>query len=60
MRQLAMPRPYDLDAVKLDECKALVPAWRDWATVVAQCGRIANLMANAVATQRSGWDDVKG
>jgi hypothetical protein len=60
MRQLAMPRPYDLDTVDLTEYKALIPEWRDWATVVEQCSRVGTLMANAVATQRSGWKDVKG
>ncbi len=60
MRQLAMPRPYDLDALKLDEYKGLVPAWRDWASVVEQCRRVANLMANAVATRRTGWADIEG
>ena len=59
MRQLAMPRPYDLDSLNLAEYKGLVPAWHDWATVVAQCRRVATLMAAAVATQRTGWKDVK-
>jgi hypothetical protein len=59
MRQLAMPRPFDLDTVNLPEYKRLVPEWRDWASVVEQCGRVATLMANAVATQRAGWKDVK-
>ena len=59
MRQLAMPRPYDLDSLNLAEYKGLVPAWRDWATVVAQCRRVATLMAAAVATQRTGWKDVR-
>jgi len=59
MRQLAMPRPYDLDTVDLAEYKAIVPEWRDWATVVEQCRRVGTLMANAVATRRSGWKDIK-
>jgi hypothetical protein len=59
MRQLALPRPYDLDTVKLDEYKGLVAEWHDWSTVVRQCREIASLMANAVATQRRGWDDIK-
>jgi len=59
MRQLAMPRPYDLDTVDLAEYKAIVSEWRDWATVVEQCGRVGTLMANAIATQRSGWKDIK-
>ena len=48
------------DTVDLTEYKALIPEWRDWATVVEQCSRVGTLMANAVATQRSGWKDVKG
>lgn len=59
MRQLAMPRPYDLDSVNLAEYKGLVPAWRDWSTVVAQCRKVGTLMATAVATQRTGWKDVR-
>ena len=59
MRQLAMPRPYDLDAVDLAEYKGLVPAWQDWSVVVEQCRRVGTLMANGVATQRSGWKDIK-
>ena len=59
MRQLALPRPYDLDTVKLDEYRGLVPEWHDWSTVVGHCRRIADLMANAVATRRTGWDDLK-
>ena len=58
MRQLALPRPYDLDTVRLDEYRELAPEWHDWATVVRQCRGIANLMANAVATRRTGWDDI--
>jgi hypothetical protein len=60
MRQLAMPRPYDFDTVDLAEYKGLVPAWRDWASVTNQCARLAELMASAVATKRSGWNDLKG
>lgn len=60
MRQLAMPRPFDLDSVNLAEYKDLVPAWHDWSAVVAQCGRVGTLMATAVATRHSGWTDVKG
>ncbi len=60
MRQLAMPRPYDLDTLDLAEYKSLVPQWRDWASVVGQCTRVGTLMANAVATQRTGWKDIEG
>jgi hypothetical protein len=58
MRQLALPRPYDLDTVQLDEYRGLVPGWHDWSTIVRQCRRIASLMANAVATRRTEWDDI--
>jgi len=60
MRQLALPRPYDLDEVKLDEYRGLVPEWHDWQTVTQKCGGIASAMANAVATKRAGWDDLRG
>jgi hypothetical protein len=59
MRQLALPRPYDLDEVKLDEYRGLVPEWHDWATVTRRCAEIASAMAGAVATRRSGWDDIR-
>jgi hypothetical protein len=58
MRQLALPHPYDLDTLKLDEYRGLVPEWHDWSTVVHHCQRIASLMASAVATRRAGWDDI--
>jgi hypothetical protein len=58
MRQLALPRPFDLDTLKLDEYRGLVPEWQDWSTVVHQCQRIATLMASAVATRRTGWVDL--
>lgn len=58
MRQLASPKPFDLDAVELAEYKGLVPEWRDWATTVAQCRHVATLTANAVATRRVGWNDI--
>jgi hypothetical protein len=59
MRQLAMPRPYDLDTVDLREYKGLVPAWHDWSTVEHGCAHLAQLMADAVATSQPGWDDLK-
>ena len=58
IRQLALPRPYDLDTLKLDEYRGLVPEWHDWSTVVGSCRGIASLMANAVATRRTGWDEI--
>ena len=59
MRQLAMPRPFDLDSVDLAQYKSLSPAWHDWSSVVAQCTRVGTLMAKAVSTRRSGWADVR-
>ena len=59
MRQLASPRPFDLDRVKLAEYKGLVSQWRDWATVVAECRRVGSLMAAAVANRRAGWTDIR-
>jgi len=58
MRQLALPRPYDLDTLKLDEYRGLVAEWHDWSTVVRRCEEIAGLLASAVATRRTGWDDI--
>jgi len=59
MRQLASPSPFDLEGLNLDEYKGLAPSWRDWSAVVAECRRIATLMANAVATRRAGWTDLE-
>ena len=59
MRQLALPRPYDLDTVNLAEYKGLVPVWRDWSTVTNESARLAELMADAVATGRQGWNDLQ-
>jgi hypothetical protein len=58
MRQLAMPRPFDLESLDLTEYKGLRVAWHDWAAVQAQCQRTGTLMANAVSTRRTGWKDV--
>lgn len=61
IRQLAEPRPYDLDDVKarLSEYKGLVKRWQRWDTVVAQCRHVSLLMGGAVASRRSGWNDVR-
>jgi hypothetical protein len=59
MRQLALPRPFDLESVNLTEYNGLSQVWHDWATVRAQCERIGTLMAMAVSTQRAGWRNVK-
>jgi hypothetical protein len=53
MLQLALPRPFDLDTVNLDEYRGLVPEWQDWSKVVHQCQKIATLVADAVVTRRT-------
>jgi hypothetical protein len=58
MRQLASPQPYDLDSVDLAEYKDLSVEWQDWDAVAEQCNHVATLMAEAVATRRSGWADL--
>jgi hypothetical protein len=62
MRQLALPRPYDLDEVRpvLAEYKGLVPRWRSWPSVEEQCRSLGVELAQAVATGRAGWTDVAG
>ena len=59
IRQLSLPRPFDLASVKLGEYKDLVPKWQDWSAVVDQSQRIANHLANAVASRRVGWNDIR-
>ena len=59
IRQLSLPRPFDLASVKLSEYKDLVPKWQDWSAVVDQSQRIANRLANAVASRRVGWNDIR-
>lgn len=59
IRQLSMPRPFDLASVKLSEYKGIEPKWRDWSAVVIQSQHIANLAANAVASRRVGWNDIR-
>lgn len=60
MRQLAQPRPYDLDDVRptLAEYKGIRAPWDSWTAVEAQCGRLAVAMADAVARGAAGWTDV--
>lgn len=61
MRQLAAPRPYDLDEVRptLAEYKGITPRWGDWDAVARQCADLAVAMAEAVATRRTGWTDLQ-
>ncbi len=58
MRQLSQPRPYDLEEIRprLSTYKGIVPRWRKWSAVEAQCGALGVAMGEAVASGRSGWD----
>ncbi len=60
MRQLADPRPYDLDQVKPDLAtyKGIAPEWRAWTAVEDRCRALGVEMAEAVANRRVGWTDV--
>ena len=62
MRQLAKPRPFDLDEVKprLAEYKSIAPRWRSWSTVEKQCKALGVELAQAVANRRRGWTDLGG
>ena len=42
--QLAKPLPYDLEGLKLDEYKDLIPRWREWSAVEAAASQIADLI----------------
>lgn len=42
--QLAKPLPYDLEGLKLDEYKDLIPRWREWSAVEAAAAQIADLI----------------
>ncbi len=60
MRQLAKPRPFDLEAIKprLADYKGIAPKWRSWAAVERQCKALGVELAEAVANRRQGWTDV--
>lgn len=60
MRQLAKPRPFDLDDVKprLSEYKGISARWRSWAAVERQCRALAVELSLAVANRRQGWTDL--
>ncbi len=60
MRQLAKPRPFDLDEVepRLAEYKGITAPWRTWAAVEQQCQALGVELAEAVANRRQGWTDV--
>ena len=60
MRQLAKPRPFDLDEVepRLAEYKGITAPWRTWAAVEQQSQALGVELAEAVARRRKGWTDV--
>jgi transcriptional regulator with XRE-family HTH domain len=58
IRQLAEPRPYDLDGIRLAEYKGLSPRWTDWSAVLEVCANASGAMLEAVADARPGWEDL--
>src|SRR5262245_5427376 len=52
-KQLAEPRPYDLDDVDLSRYRKLVPEWRSWPTVEAACRELGAAMLASVAGERA-------
>jgi hypothetical protein len=60
MRQLAKPRPFDLEEVKprLADYKGIAPRWRTWASVERQCQALGVELAEAAANRRRGWTDL--
>lgn len=48
-KQLAEPRPYDLDDVDLARYRKLVPEWRTWSAVEAACRTLAAAMLDEAA-----------
>ena len=42
--QLAKPLPYDLEGLKLDEYKDLIPRWREWSAVEMAAAQVADLI----------------
>jgi hypothetical protein len=60
MRQVAKPRPFDLDDVepRMADYKGIAPRWRSWSAVVKRCQALGVELAEAVANRRQGWTDV--
>ena len=56
MRQLAKPRPFDLDEVKprLADYKGITPRQRSWSVVEKRCQGLGVELAEAVANRRQG------
>lgn len=53
-KQLAEPRPYDLDDVDLATYKRLDERWRRWAAVEADCSSLAAAMLQQLAAEEGG------
>ena len=49
-KQLADPRPYDLDDVDLAEYRHLIPRWQAWKSVVEQCAGVAVRLIDHLAS----------
>jgi hypothetical protein len=60
MRQLAKPRPFDLDEIRprLADYKGIVARWRTWPGVERQCQALGVELAEAAANRRHGWTDL--
>jgi transcriptional regulator with XRE-family HTH domain len=58
IRQLAEPRPYDLDELRLAEYKWLAARWTNWVAVVEACADASAGMLGAIADGLPGWDDL--
>ena len=52
-KQLAEPRPYDLDDVDLSRYRKLVPEWRSWPTVAAACRSLGAAMLAYVSGEQA-------
>jgi hypothetical protein len=50
-KQLAEPRPYDLDDVDLSRYRKLVPEWRSWPAVEAACRALGASMLASVSEE---------
>jgi hypothetical protein len=60
MRQLAKPRPFDLEEMRprLADYKGIAPRWRTWTGVQRQCQALGVELAAAAANRRQGWTDL--
>jgi hypothetical protein len=60
MRQMALPRPVDLDVVapRLSTYKGITPRWTRWEAVTAQVATLSVSMAKALVAGAPGWSDV--